>query len=58
MEIDTGATFSVMSESTFKSLWKGESAPPVRDSVEKLCTFTGESICGEVEVDAEANVAR
>ena len=52
MEIDTGATFSVMSESTFKSLWKGESAPPVRDSVAKLCTFTGESITvvGEVEV--------
>ena len=55
MEIDTGATFSVMSESTFKSLWKGESAPPVRDSVAKLCTFTGESITvvGEVEVDVE-----
>lgn len=45
MEIDTGASLSIMSKHTYQSAWPTESnAPPLQPSSAKLHTYTGESI--------------
>ena len=45
MEMDTGATLSVMSKHTYHTMWPTEAdAPPLRPSNAKLQTYTGESI--------------
>ena len=41
MEVDTGASLSVVSEMTYKSM---SSAPPLQSTRAKLCTYTGESL--------------
>ena len=53
MEVDTGVSVSVISESTFGRLWPDKMLNLVEDI--KLSTYTGESIkvAGQVLVDAE-----
>ena len=44
MEVDTGATASLISDSTLKSLWSDGNAPPLRPTDVKLRTYTGEEL--------------
>ena len=44
MELDTGASVSIISETTFRSLWSRGHAPPLQPSHIKLRTYTGESL--------------
>ena len=45
MEIDTGATLSIMSKATYQVTWRREAdAPPLQPSTTTLRTYTGESI--------------
>ena len=58
MEVDTGATFSVISETTFNSLWDRDSAPTLnRTDDPHLKTYTGQSIdvIGQINVIASYN---
>ena len=43
MEVDTGATLSVMSEETYKRLWDRDTRPPLQPSTTQLTTYTGEN---------------
>jgi len=55
MEIDTGATFSVISESTYNSLWERGTAPSLQATNDPcLKTYTGQSInvIGQITVTA------
>ena len=54
MEVDTGASISVMSESTFRKTWKG-SGPKLQSSNVRVKTYTGESldVLGSIVVDVE-----
>ena len=54
MEVDTGASISVMSESTFRKTWKG-SGPKLQSSNVCVKTYTGESldVIGSIVVDVE-----
>ena len=42
MEVDTGATSSIISSTTYHHLWKGGNAPKLHSSKKKLYTYTGE----------------
>ena len=44
MEVDTGATLSVISEQTYKTLFNTTSAPRLGASTAQLKTYTGEEI--------------
>ena len=52
MEIDTGASASLISERTYRTLWPSDSAPPLQPSDIKLRTYTGEelTVLGRVDV--------
>ena len=52
MEVDTGATLSVISKATYDRAWR-EELPPLAPSTARLRTYTGEEIPvkGEIEVD-------
>ena len=52
MEVDTGATLSVISKATYDRAWR-EEPPPLAPSTARLRTYTGEEIPvkGEIEVD-------
>ena len=54
MEVDTGASISVTSESTFRKTWKG-SGPKLQSSNVHVKTYTGESlvVIGSIVVDVE-----
>ena len=41
MEVDTGATLSVISEVTYRQMW-GNKRPPLGQSKARLRTYTGE----------------
>ena len=53
MEIDTGATKSIMSKGTFYRIWPSSNAPPLKTTATRLRTYTGETIkvIGEVNVE-------
>lgn len=53
MEVDTGATLSVMSEETYNRLWDPDIRPLLRPSSAQLTTYTGEkiSVIGTINVD-------
>ena len=53
MEVDTGASLTLISKSTFDQLWDVQAAPPIQPTNSKLKTYTGENI----EVLGIANVA-
>ena len=52
MELDIGATLSVISEQTYHKLFSNGKAPTLKTVTTKLTTYTGETIdiLGEVEV--------
>ena len=51
MEIDTGASVSIVSKTTWKSVWKKGEAP-LKVTKKTLKTYTGEPVpvCGKLEV--------
>ena len=55
MEVDTGASASVISEETYGRLWKREDAPPLRPTAVLLRTYTGEKLAllGSITVDVQ-----
>ena len=57
MELDTGASASIISEETYRTLWKNEQAPPLRKTDTKLRTYTGEALHlkGVITVDVQYN---
>ena len=60
MELDTGASVSVISEAKFQSTWRGKDAPILQPSEVKLQTYTGEeiSVVGCIQVVVEHNGCR
>ena len=52
MELDTGASFSVMSSKTYNSLWPSDIRPELKPSCASLTTYTGEAIqvLGQISV--------
>ena len=52
MEVDTGASLTLIGKSTFDKLWEAQAAPPLQSANNKLRTYTGENI----EVLGVANV--
>ena len=56
MEVDTGASLSIMSHQTYSSMWSKECLPPLKPTEAKLRTYTGERIdvLGTINVDARA----
>ena len=52
LEVDTGATLSIISEETYKRLYNEDNAPTLKPSGARLRTYTGEAIkvIGELEV--------
>jgi len=44
MEVDTGASVSIISEETYNHLWSQADAPPLQESSVKLKTYSGEQI--------------
>jgi len=53
MEVDTGASMTLISKATFDSLWDPQNAPSLQPTGSKLRTYTGENI----EVLDAANVS-
>ena len=53
MEVDTGATLSIISRQTYDTAWTGTQVPPIKPSNVKLRTYMGEGIPvdGAIEVD-------
>ena len=56
MELDTGASVSLISEQTYLKAWADSDRPALRQSSKKLHTYTGESIPlkGEIDVKVRA----
>ena len=52
MEIDTGASVSVISEDTYLSVWPGDQRPVLQKSTAQLRTYSGElmHVCGTITV--------
>ena len=55
MEVDTGASLTLISKSTFDKLWDAQGAPNLQSTASKLQTYTGENI--EVLRVANVNVS-
>ena len=55
MELDTGATLSLISEKTYNNLFPAETAPHLQASTAQLKTCTGEviKVLGSIEVEVE-----
>ena len=44
MEVDTGASASIISENTYRNSWTTEQAPRLRPTTNHLCTYTKEAL--------------
>ena len=55
MEVDTGASLTLISKTTFDKLWNAQEAPNLQPTTSKLRTYTGENI--EVLGIANVNVS-
>ena len=57
MEVDTGASASLISMATYESLWSTSELPPLKQTDLKLCTYTGERLkmAGMLIVDVTHN---
>ena len=57
MELDTGASLSLMSETTYKKLWESDTLPELEQTAVKLRTCTGEEIgvLGCINVKVQSN---
>ena len=53
MELDTGASISIISEATYSRLWLQEKAPPIQKSQVKLKTYSGEQLTVKGVIDVE-----
>ena len=55
MEVDTGASLSIMSHQTYSSTWSKGCLPPLKPTEAKLHTYTGErtDVIGAINVDAQ-----
>ena len=53
MELDTGATLSVISESTYREMFPAEPSPQLKASQAQLKSYTGESIKIKGATDVE-----
>ena len=53
IEVDTGATLSLMTLGKFRSTWDKSHAPSIKPSTANLCTYTGQrlDVVGVVEVN-------
>ena len=53
MEIDTGATLSIISKATYDAMWPIQDAPSIQPTDAKLHTYTGEKldVFGAIDVD-------
>ena len=54
MEVDTGATLSIISHQTYDTAWTGTQVSPIKPSNVKLCTYMGGGgipVDGAIEVD-------
>ena len=52
MEVDTGARYSIISETTYKKSWSNDQAPKLKPTTQKLRTYTGEllEILGAIDI--------
>lgn len=57
MELDTGASFMLISESMYRKLWPVQLTPQLQETSVKLTTYTGEAvpILGAIEVTVAHN---
>lgn len=57
MEIDTGASVSIVSQDTFRTICEGTTSLQLKESTVKLQTYTGEviAVCGSTMVPVEHN---
>ena len=57
LEVDTGATLSIISQNTYETLWADGKIPLLQPSGARLRTYTGEEIkvMGNLEVDVKLN---
>ena len=57
MELDTGASVSIISEATYYQLWPQGQAPVLRESHVKLKTYSGEQVAvkGVMDVTVQVN---
>ena len=44
MEVDTGASITLVSKSTYDGLWEAQVAPPIQSTNSELRTYAGENI--------------
>ena len=55
MEVDTGATFSIMSYSTFRSTWPRDRTEDLKEAKARLRTYTGEKITVKGSLDVKVS---
>ena len=57
MELDTGASYSLISEDTYQSIWPEKDGPILQESSVKLHTYTGErvEVVGHIIVTVHCN---
>ena len=57
MEVDTGASLSLISEKTYLSVWIDNDRPPLQPTNTCLQTYTGEriSVLGSIQVEVSHN---
>ena len=53
MELDTGASISIVSEATYNRLWPQGKAPAIQESNVKLKTYSGEQLTVKGVIEAE-----
>ena len=55
MEIDTGAAVSIISKSTYDTLWSRNDAPPLEPAATTLRTYTGKEVkaVGRINIDVK-----
>ena len=62
MEVDTGASLSLISETTYKKLWESDTLPELQQTTVKLRTYTGEEMrvlgCINVRVQSKEQEAQ
>ncbi len=55
MQVDTGASLSLISEETYRTLWTTDSAPTLQESNVKLKTYTGSVIVVKGILEVKVN---
>ena len=55
MELDTGATLSIISHQIYDTAWTGTQVPPIKPSNVKLRTYMGEGIPVDVAIEVDVS---